>query len=237
MALRSAAESMLLRCRLAANHTTSIRHSGVVTAAQDTVLDVIANNGASFGVYAVDERPARSVLGDFATLANRVLAHASIVGFSAVRTVGLVDFVGATGLDVRTCPEGRGASVTYPPARALDTAVGVTAAISILEASDFEVAAERAAWLLAGTKARVGLAKLAALIGESSAAAILTRAYFADVGPVTQLRWRTALPVASVPDHRTKRLDLIAASLPAMFWPAWLNDFRRPAGFGTTASN
>jgi hypothetical protein len=135
---------------LTANHAASFPHSHPVAAAQDAVINGIVRKCATFGIYATDPRAARSVLGDVATLANRALTHTSIHGFSAVKPPDLVDFVGATGLDVRTRPEGRGTSTTTAPARALDTAVGVTAAISILEAPDLDAAAERAACLLAG---------------------------------------------------------------------------------------
>jgi hypothetical protein len=201
---------------LATNRERSIWFSQAVTTAQDAVLGVISNDGASFGVYASGRRPARLVLADLATLANRVLALASLEGFAAVRPADLVRCVGAAS------PEGRGLSANCAPARALDTAVGVTAAMEILEAPDYRIATQRAAWLWAKTKERVGLGKLAALIEEDNiAAALLAREYLADVGPVSQLRWRTALPLPKVPEYRTERHDLLAASLPAMFWPEW----------------
>jgi len=207
---------------LAESHESSTRRPEVVIAAQKAVLNVIVRDCASFGIYAIDRPAARSVLSDIATLTNQVLARASTTGFSSVRPEELVKFITATGMDVRTRPQSRGLSATTPPARALDAAVGVTAALSILEAPDVEVAAERAAWLFGGIRTRMGAMLAAAAGKDTTAAAVLTRAFLTGVGPITQLRWRTASRVPSAPDHRDGQLKQIAAGLPTMFWPSWI---------------
>ena len=134
----------------------SVTQSPALASAQQVVLDVIASDRASFGIYANAEDPpeARSVLTDIAALANGVLTCASVHGFVSVKPAGLVAFGGESTLEARQAPPRRGTSTTTAPSRAVETAIGVAAAIAILEAPNVNGGAERARWLFDQTSGR-----------------------------------------------------------------------------------
>jgi hypothetical protein len=214
---------------------TRVPRSHPTFLAQETILDIITRDCADFGVYARGARPAnaRSALSDVMVLTNRILTYASIHGFASVRPAGLSDFGGPVVLEVKNRPPRRRISTTLAPLRAFDTAVGVAAAMAILEASSVDLAAEAAAWLTQRRDFKIGPAAKRSSIREGSVAlAILAKSNCAYFGSITELRWRTAAAVPRMPADSRKQLERMAAKLPTMLWPAWLLRFPVPKGIG-----
>ncbi|MCA2255186.1 TniQ family protein [Mycobacterium intracellulare] len=98
----------------------------------------------------------------------------------------------------------------------------MTAALDILRAPTLNAAADRARWLIKGQNRETGPAELHSCSREGTvSAAIIIRASAAWMGPINQLRYRTVLPAPRPPDRSQLRLQRLAASVPAVFWPAW----------------
>jgi hypothetical protein len=216
---------------LTATGVTRVPGSHPIVTVQEMILDIIARDCADFGVYANSGHPpkARSALSDVMVLTNRILTYAWRHGFASVRPAGLADFGGPVVLEERDRPQNRGISATAAPSRAFDTAVGVTAAIAILNASSLDLAAEAAAWVTQGRSLKVGRAAKQSSIREGTVAlAILAKANRAYFGAVNELRWRTALTAPRIPGGSRQQLKRMAANLPAMLWPAWLIRFPAP---------
>lgn len=215
-------------CNLTAAPTLPLRRRHAITDTQQQILDVIADDRADFGIYSTyaGARLARSALNDVKVLANRALNYASLHGSAAVRSADLPADAGRESMAVAERPPRRATLHARAPLRALDTAVGVTAALDILRAPTLDAAADRARWLTDGQNRETGPAELHSCPREGTvSAAIIIKASAAWMGPINQLRYRTALPTPRPPDPDPLRVQRLAASVPAAFWPAWSTRF------------
>jgi len=108
------------------------------------------------------------------------------------------------------------------PTRAIEVAVGVTAALHILRSPTVQDAGHRARPFIEGQNADTGSAELRSCPRDGIVpAAIAIEARSHDMGPELQLRYRTAVTMPCVPDLDAYRVQGIAAALPAVMWPAW----------------
>jgi hypothetical protein len=114
-------------------------------------------------LHSVSSRPTSSspldVLTTIRSLANRVLNVASVEGFDAVAVAELPQSLArreGTSRPLRA----RNAVNNRVPWRAVDTAVGLTAALSILDAATIHDAGQRARTYLEGQNADTGAAEL-----------------------------------------------------------------------------
>lgn len=218
---------------LASSRVVNFPESHSIVATQQIIVDLIEHNRADFGVYAASgyRQNARETLRDVMMLANRALSYASTYDFGAVKSADLSTVASAADLAI-TCPaRQRETRKTKPPVWAFDTAVGVTAAVAILQAPNLKEAGVRARWLVGGQSIERGPGELRSCFGEESiAAAIVINAHAPNMLAIGQLRWRTALLKPWAPDRRKNALDRIAASLPATLWPAWLAQFSSVTG-------
>ncbi|OJZ63576.1 hypothetical protein BRW65_29705 [Mycobacterium paraffinicum] len=215
-------------CNLADAATLRLRPRHPVTDAQQQILDVIADDSADFGIYSTNAgaRQARSALNDVKVLANRALNYASVHGIAAVKSADLPADSRQECLALTERPPRRATLHARAPLRALDTAVGVTAALDILRAPTLNAAADRARWLIEGQNRETGPAELHSCPREGTvSAAIIIKASAAWMGPINQLRYRTALSTPRPPDPDPVRVQRLAASVPAAFWPAWSTRF------------
>lgn len=211
-------------CNLADTATLPLRPRHPITDAQQQILDVIADDRADFGSYSTHAgaRQARSALNDVKVLANRALNYASLHGLAAVKSADLPADSRHECVAVTDRPPRRATLHARAPQRAIDTAVGVTAALDILRAPTLNAAADRACWLTEGQNRETGPAELHSCSREGAiSAAIIIKASAAWMGPINQLRYRTALPTPRSPDPDPLRLQCLASSVPAAFWPAW----------------
>jgi hypothetical protein len=191
--------------------------------AQRTVLAVITDDLAHFGVYGSHCRTARAALGDMKALVARILSCAARNGFAAldsgVSLPGFTDRIPPPEVQWR----GRkNAERLLPPGVAAEMAIAVTGALTILNAPTLAEAADYARFLVADRPRRAGKGLVTRCPHESDLiAAILVRASKDRLSPYMQLRYRATLPIPAAPDQDSSRVARIAPRVASFFWPAW----------------
>lgn len=210
-----------------------------ITHAQRQVFDVINNGATSFGVFEARSNSVRDVLDATRSMANRVLNFASTHGLAAVTSAdgpwAIADLPNFDPVQARNALNDRA------PSRAIDTAVGVTAALHILRSPTIKDAADRTRPFIEGQNADTGPAELRSCSRDSAVpSAIAIKARSRDMGPELQLRYRTAITMPCAPDLGAHRVQTIAAALPAAMWQEWskplLPDLRETAVVRATLS-
>lgn len=200
--------------------TSSMEANDPILEAQQTVADVIARNAA--GPALLQAASIRDKLEAIRSISNRVLNYASARGMAAVAGVDLPVPL-PTSADVQKPPSrARGALNADPPRRAIEAAVGVTAALSILDAPSVAEAGVRARWLIRGQNAYTGPAELRSCLQDNGVAtAIVIRASTERLGPELQLRYRSGAAAPSAPHLQRDDVTRIARALPRMMWTTW----------------
>lgn len=194
---------------------------------------LLSNEVATFGVF-TPLSPRRAVLETIRSLSNRTLNFASKHGLSSVTAAKLRE--GRNGpLLVPEQARAQNALNPAAPATAVETAVGVAAALDILDAPSVRMAGYRARWLIEGQNADTGPAELRSCRRDAAmATAIIVRASDARLGPELQLRYRSAISVPCAPDLDRGRAEAMAAALPTVMWPEWSE--RLLQGIGESAA-
>ena len=188
---------------------------------QRAIFDVIKENDFSFGVFGTRRIHSRTLLEAIRSLANRVLNYASIPGLTAVKSVKLLPWLSEDALAAIPLVR-RSALNNKAPSRAIDAAVGITAALTILVAPSIERAGFRARWLVDGQNADTGPAELRTCDRDGwMPVAIVLTASRSRLGPELQLRYRTAITQPCAHDVDLDEVRSIAAALPSALWPAW----------------
>jgi hypothetical protein len=198
-------------------------HGHPIIDAQRTVLAVITDDLAHFGVYGSHCRTARAALGDIKGLAVRILSCAASNGFTALE--GGVSLPGFTDQILPPEVQWRGrknAECLLPPGIAAEMAIAVTEALIILNAPTLAEAADYARFLVADRPRRAGKGLIKPCPHESAViAAILVQASKDRLTPYMQLRYRASLPIPGAPDQDSARVTRIAPRVASSFWPAW----------------
>jgi hypothetical protein len=193
--------------------------------AQKTIFNVIADNHAGFGIYAHEPQAARSVLTDLKALTSRALMHASVHGLDSVEPQDLVSECANhyPPRQLQTLYRGNGPCIRAP-ALAVEAAVGMTAALTVLQAPSIGAAGDRARWL-GGTpsgRRKTHSALLNSWARDSEViAAILIKAQSPLLSAHLQVRCRSASPVPALAVCGRSRAQQRAARLPSLLWPAW----------------
>jgi hypothetical protein len=214
---------MSCRCGRSLDTATTLElpSDHAIVGAQRQIVDVHITDHASFGVFTDMPSYARGALDAVRSLANRVLNYASVHGLSSVTAADLPQ----GSADESVVPEPLLARSTLnpkAPMRAIETAVGVTAALEILSAPSIVAAGKRARWLVDGQNADTGPAELRSCRRDHEiAAAVAISACDPALGPEPQLRYRTGISMPCVPDFDLPRAQLIAAAVPGEMWPTW----------------
>ncbi|AEV73457.1 hypothetical protein A9W98_34150 [Mycobacterium gordonae] len=208
--------------------------------AQRVVSEIIAGEVATFGIFATMHTSAREALTQIRSIANRVLNYASIHGLEAVQPSELTDGLRADVIAGKPS-QARHTLNDSAPARAVDTAIGVSAALSILRLPDVSRAGVSARWIVDGQNADTGPAELRSCGRDGAlSAAIAIEARRPALGPELQLRYRAAVTMPCAPDIDLPRVSSIAASLPSVLWREWsdrlLLDVRRTLAMRRTLS-
>lgn len=226
---------------LSADHTDKLPVDHVIIDAQQHVFDIINNNDDDvfFGVFRDSRSSVHTVLTAVRSLTNRLLNYASTHGLAAVKPAE-VSWLISDDRELKALLA-RNALNDTAPTRAIETAVGVTAALYILQAPTIIEAGHRARPFIEGQNADTGPAELRSCPRDGGIpTAIVIKARSRDMGPELQLRYRTAIDMPCVPDLDARRVQSIAAVLPAAMWPAWsqrlLTDIRRTTAARTTLS-
>jgi hypothetical protein len=191
--------------------------------AQRTVLAVITDDLAHFGVYGSHSSTARAALGDVKALIARILSCAAKNGFAALDPCaslpGYTDQIPTPEVQWR----GRSNSeCLLPPGVAAEMAIAVTGALALLNAPTLAEAANCARFLVADRPRRAGRGLVGVRAHESDVtAAILVRASKDQLSPYMQLRYRATLPIPGAPDRDSSRVARIAPRIASFLWPAW----------------
>src|SRR6202012_2035251 len=154
-------------------------------------------------------------------VANRVLMIADKLGFATIKPAGLLGTSEEIDMSLRNGP-GKRSHFTTIARGALDTAIGVTAGLSILSAPNLHAAAERAAWLIGPRNRNLFLTERRPLLRDGPiGAAILSESELLRGGASTQLRRRAGITQVRDSSNRIERSVQLAARLPSVLWPEW----------------
>jgi AraC-like DNA-binding protein len=195
-------------------------------AAQRLLYGVINTGTATFGVYRNNTVRSVDALADIRAVAARVLSYATHEELENILPADLLDAHRNLGLQLA---QRSGRNGDKPglcaPAHAATVGVGVTAALTMLNAADVGAAGKAMHWLVRSGRER-GLTVCPANIGWSHrVTSTLVAVQLASLGPFLQLsdqlRYRIAALVPSRPPSGKTRIDRLVHATPTMFWPAW----------------
>lgn len=219
-----------IRCGadLTATTVTALSEGHPAVTAQRIVEDVIDTGTARFGIYRTHPFLGTPALADIRAVAGRILAYATPDDLDRIVAPDLLTAYRA--LETQPNPRfGHPRAEKRPgmaaPAHAVTTALGVTAALSILGAPTIASAGEAMHWLVTGARKR-GLAVNATTItwGQGTtpilAAAQLT-ALVPVLNPGDQLRYRIGTPLPRRQRGDAARFERVAQRVPTMLWPEW----------------
>lgn len=210
----------------ATTHTFPIDHPVLVS--QRIINDAIDEGTATFGIYRDHPATTAQALTDIRAVAGRVLAYASPDHLKDAIPIDLHTAYTRESTDP-TEHNNRSRSGRKPglaaPAEALTAAVGVTAAIRILNTATIEEAGNNMRWLITTARAS-GLTVSATSIGwAKDTTQLLTAAQLSALAPLLkpsdQLRYRTGTVLPQRPSHDDNTIDSLVTKLPTLLWPAW----------------
>jgi hypothetical protein len=134
--------------------TTRVAHFAdhhPVIEAQKTLLEVIGDDRATFGLYEKQPCPARVALTDIKALASRILTYGADNGRAAIESSNL--WMECHAQDQSPTMQWRYRRPTTKmnaPQVAAEAAVAITAALAVLQTADITSAADKVRWLVAG---------------------------------------------------------------------------------------
>ncbi len=198
------------------------------TVAQRILNEAIVGGAAHFGVYRAHPVPVVSALADIRALAGRVLANATPEEIAAVVPADVLTehYRALTHPDprfARTVAAHRPGQAA--PAYAATAAVGVSAALNILNRPTPAQAAAAASWLVLGARARGLIVRATNVRWGRGMTPLLTaiqlNALAPELGAADQLRYRIGTPLPSYPRLDQSTLTRSASSIPTLLWPEW----------------
>jgi hypothetical protein len=228
---------------LAAAPTVRFPEDHPALSAQRTIREVIDTDAAAFGIYRDRSTPSADVLADVRAVAGRILGYATDDDLHRILPADLHH----AHRQLKTRTGGVGASPLpddkpglAAPSHAVTAAVGVTAALGILDSPDIASAGNALRWLVTSGRSS-GLAVNASTIGWGrGTTATLTGAQLVALAPhldaSDQLRYRIGTPLPSRPSHDGADIAAMTQKLPAALWPDWAlrlalprQDYRYPS--------
>ncbi|MEV0669358.1 LysR family transcriptional regulator [Mycobacterium sp. NPDC050441] len=193
-----------------------------IVRSQRMIFDIIDADRAEFGVYRDGPCHARDALRDIKALAVRAFMYANRHGLSAITPPTLVGEGAQHDPPPRRSTRYNSNRANIAPARAVEAAVAITAALNILRERNVADAGEHAAWMDERRVRPCYPKELNTCAQESPlVAAILIKAFAPRRGPCTQLRYKSPLAFPVVPSESQDWLQRLAERVPAVFWPAW----------------
>ncbi|MGY2060111.1 helix-turn-helix domain-containing protein [Nocardia gipuzkoensis] len=188
---------------------------------------VIDSRTGSFGLYGLCPQPIIAILSDLRAVAGRVLSYASDTDLDTALPGDLLAlYRKSTRRPIsQTSERPRLRPGMAAPEKAVTAAVGVTAAVAILNTPDAFTAGRALRYLVDAHRER-GLAVSATNIGWGNRISpVLVAAQLAALAPLLkptdQLRYRTTMPLPSRPAPGQARAQLLVRRTPTMLWPAW----------------
>lgn len=213
---------------LTASLVTSVNADHPVLRAQQIIDTVIDTETTAFGVYNAAPAPRLNILADIRAIAGRALAYAAPQDLERLIPPDVLTAHQQTKRYEarRFRPAHTDAKPGLAaPAYAATTAVGVLAALQVLDNPDISTAGDALRWLVTSSRA-AGSAVSATNIGWGrNTTSILTAVQLSALGPLLkpndQLRYRTATPMPRRPEPAGTRLQHLARRLPTSLWPVW----------------
>jgi AraC-like DNA-binding protein len=212
------------RCsgNLLAASTNDLATDHPIAATQNRLADILSTTSTTFGVYELMQTTSLQVLTDLRVLAARIIAatdsdniddlldthgNASIAAqFAEVDTTG------------RRWTKALGFGMTAP---ALITGIGITLALSILSRPTIDEAAAQLRPILIHSRAH-GRAVTPSTQRDGNLSpvvhAVILKAFAESLGPVEQLKYRTA---TKLPRYPHKLTPAAVRAVPASMWPDW----------------
>ncbi|MUL78966.1 TniQ family protein [Mycolicibacterium sp. CBMA 226] len=200
-------------------------------AAQATIDALIDGGAGAFGVYAEHPLPAMAILADIRALGAGLLRAANAADLDRIVPGDLADHyhvVNEPGPSVVAQARGRRGERRFreKPPLAIDTAVAVTAALTVLNRPTVADAADALVALhphLDRAKLEYNITKNRPVSGSASPVlrAVYTVSLGARLTPAHQLQFRVGTPLAGRPPRTATRCDRRVAGVPALLWPAW----------------
>jgi hypothetical protein len=213
---------------LAAAPTVRFSDGHPMLSAQRTLREVIDTDAAVFGIYRDRPMPSADVLADVRAAAGRILGYATDDDLQRILPADLCRAY----RQLKTRTDGVGAAPLpgdkpglAAPTHAATAAVGVTAALGVLDSADIASAGNALRWLVTSARSG-GLAVNTSNIGWGrGTTAALTAAQLVALAPhlkpSDQLRYRIGTPLPTRPSHRDADIAAMTEKLPAAMWPAW----------------
>ncbi|AMU75788.1 hypothetical protein [Mycobacteroides abscessus] len=172
--------------------------------------------------------PRQNVLADIRAIAGRVLAYATPEDLERIIPADVLTAHKKSG-QREVHRYGPARTDTKPglaaPAYVTTAAVGVIAALQVLDSPDIAAAGDSLRWLVTSSR-NGGSAVSATNIGWGrNTTATLTAVQLSALGPLLkpndQLRYRIATAMPRRPESTDARLEQLARHLPTALWPAW----------------
>ncbi|NKZ10771.1 hypothetical protein HGA11_07245 [Mycolicibacterium septicum DSM 44393] len=189
---------------------------------QQMVFDIIDTDRANFGVYRDYPCHARDALRDIKALAVRAFMYANRHGLPAITPPTLVGEYAQHDPSPRRRTRYMSNRANIAPARAVEAAAAISAALNILREPNVADAGEHAAWMVERRERPYYPAELNSCAQERPlVAAILIKAFAPRRGPCTQLRYQSPLRFPVAPSESPGWLQCLIECMPAVFWPSW----------------
>ena len=203
--------------------------------AQRLILETIESGDASYGPYGTMPQPAVTALTDLRAVAGRILAD--------LPADDLLKWVPQDLADAHLSPDHdedahHGAQVRpgfMSPARAVSTALAVTAAFRILSQPETQQAGIVMRELVEAIREEVWQVSTTSIDSWGSGISpVLRGVYLAALGPSLrpsdQLRHRTTSSLPALPTAGRAQITRRARKMPATLWPAWAVRLSPPDG-------
>ncbi|MEU2431402.1 TniQ family protein [Streptomyces sp. NPDC007861] len=211
-----------------------------VLTAQDRVSEIINGAGAAFGPYRSVPQPVSAVLADIRALGIRVLSDLPAVVLRERIPADIAEAHLTTDPVFPHIEQATERPGFMAPFRAVDTAVAVTMALSILEQPGIQPAGEALRDLLEAV--REELARISATSIDSwgrGISPVLQSVHLAALAPSLRpseyVRYRIATETPRRPTRTTQDIEQRARKIPTMFWPLWTIPLAPPEGIHARA--
>ncbi|MFE6916669.1 LysR family transcriptional regulator [Streptomyces rubiginosohelvolus] len=203
-------------------------------------MEIIDGATAAFGPYRASPQPASAVLADIRALGIRVLSDVP----AAVLREQIPADIAEVHLTTDPVSPHRGQATERPgfmaPPRAVDTAVAVTMALSILEQPGIHPAGEALRGLLEAVREEV--TQISATSIDSwgrGISPVLQSTHLAALAPSFRpseyVRYRVTTETPRRPTRTIRDIEQRARKIPTMFWPSWTVRLAPPVGIHTRA--
>lgn len=210
-------------CDFTEAETSVLPSADSIVVAQQRVLSIVHNNRTDLAVYRQHQASAKEGLRDLKALIARYLACADRNGLHWVlKSTGQDNLAHLADAAPTRWPHTTNTSHLITPAVAVHMAIATEWAVSILDETTLERAADRARAVVVAAEGKVRLKLEVELSRESPLMnGVLIKAHNRTLSALTRLRYRASAPDPMLPSPIDDRLHRLLTRVPASLWPAW----------------